>query len=59
MKSMWIWIGGIAAFLIARAYVVSRVAEKEPEVVLWSDLQYGDIAALDGSIQKIKITEES
>ncbi len=56
-KLTWIWIGCAAVLSILLVFLVDRLAEKEPEIILWSDLRYGDPKNLDESIRQIRITE--
>ncbi len=58
-KSTWGWIGCAVLLSIPLVILVDRLAEKEPEIILWSDLQYGDPKNLDESIRQIRITEDA
>ena len=58
-KSRWVWIGCAVLLSIPLVILVDRLAEKEPEIILWSDLRYGDPKNLDESIRQIRITEDA
>lgn len=56
---IWIWIGCVALLSIPLVFLVDRLAKKEPEIILWSDLQYGDRKNQDISIRLIRSTENA